>query len=179
MLLKQILTISTLVTGLTFSGNWKPDAAKAKISFSVKGPFGTVNGNFSGLQATIVFDEKDPSKATISASVDPKTVSTGVSLRNSDLRKKEEWFNADKYPRISFKSKKIEKSDKDYKLLGDLTIKNVTKPVEIPFSFIGKAGTGTFKGHFTIQRSDYGLGKPGGSVGSTITIDLTIPVKTG
>jgi len=165
----------SLMVGLT--GNWNADTAAAKITFSIKGPFGTVNGNFSSLKADIQFDEKNPGAGSISASVETKTVSTGVGLRNHDLTHKEEWFNSDKYPQMSFHSKKIEKTDKGYTALGDLTIKGVTKPAEIPFTFSGNGNSGVFKGHFTIKREDFNVGKPGGSVGSTVTVDLVVPVK--
>jgi polyisoprenoid-binding protein YceI len=178
MKLKQILTASSLFVGLSFSANWKADTTNAKIDFTVKGMFGKVHGSFKGLQATIQFNEKDLSASSMSASVDAKTVSTGISLRNSDLRNKEEWFNTEKYPKISFKSKKFEKSGSGYKVLGDLTIKGITKPVEIPFTFSDKNGSGVFKGQFTVPRAEFNLGKPGGSVGSIITVLLTVPAQS-
>lgn len=156
---------------------WNADAASAKISFSIKGPFGTVHGNFSGLKATLQFSEKDLAGSSLSATIEAKTVSTGISLRNSDLRNKEEWLNTEKYPVISFKSKKIEKTSSGYKVSGDLTVKGTTKPVEIPFTFTPSGNTGTFKGQFTINREDYKVGKPGGSVGNPISISLEVPVK--
>jgi len=177
MKLTPFLVKSALFAGLTFSGNWNADTANAKISFSVKGPFGQVHGSFSGLKADIKFDEKDPGGSSVSASVDAKTVSSGVGLRNKDLRNKDEWFNVAKYPLISFKSKKIEKTSTGYKATGDLTLKGITQPVEIPFTFSPASGSGVFKGGFTIKREDYKLGSPGGSVGSVVTITLEVPVK--
>jgi polyisoprenoid-binding protein YceI len=123
MKLKQIIASSTIIAALTLVANWNVDTANAKISFSVKGPFGTVHGTFTGLNATIKFDEKDVAGSSISASVDAKTVSTGVGLRNHDLRTEEEWLDTDKYPQISFTSKKIEKTDNGYKAMGELTLK--------------------------------------------------------
>jgi len=174
---KQFLTVSAVTLLLPGAGNWKADTAKAKVDFNLHGPFGTVHGNFTGLEATTNFNEKSLSGSSITASIDAKTVSTGVSLRNKDLRNKEEWLNTDKYPRITFKSKKIEKTDKGYKASGELTIKGITKPVEIPFTFTSKEDAGIFKGQFTIKREDYNVGKSGGSVGDLITIILTVPVK--
>ncbi|HTB25018.1 MAG TPA: YceI family protein [Puia sp.] len=174
---KQILAASAIILIMPVAGNWKADTANAKVNFTVHGPFGTVHGSFTGLTATINFNEKNLSGSSIEASIDAKTVSTGVSLRNSDLRNKEEWLNTDKYPRISFKSKKIEKTDKGFKAIGDLTIKGITKPAEIPFTFTNKESSGVFAGQFTVTRSDYNIGKPGGSVGAVITIILTVPVK--
>lgn len=174
---KKLFMVSVAIAGLSFAGNWQADATNSKINFSVHGPFGTVHGNFSGLQATIQFNEKDLAGSSIMASVDAKTVSTGISLRNSDLRNKEEWLNTDKYPRITFRSKKIEKTGNGYKASGELTIKGVTKPAEIPFTFTAKEASGVFKGQFNIKRTDYHLGKKGGSVGEEITIVISVPVK--
>ena len=172
-----ITTIITVMAGLIPAEHWNADAASAKISFSVKGPFGRVHGNFSGLKTTIQFSEKDLASSSLSATIEAKTVSTGISLRNSDLRNKEEWLNTEKYPVISFKSKKIEKTSSGYKVSGDLTIKGTTKPVEIPFTFVPSGNTGVFKGQFTINREDYKIGKTGGSVGNPISISLEVPVK--
>jgi len=177
MKLKQLITASALVTGLFVAGNWNVDSANAKINFSVKGPFGTVHGSFTGLKANIHFDEKDLGGSSVSASVDAKTVSTGIGLRNHDLRNKEEWLNTDKYPRISFESKKIEKEANGYKAVGMLTLKGATKPAEIHFTFTAKGDGGLFKGNFTIKREEYNVGKNGGSVGSEITLSLEVPVK--
>jgi polyisoprenoid-binding protein YceI len=174
---KQLLAASAIILILPATSNWKADTAKAKVNFTLHGPFGTVHGSFTGLEATIKFNEKDLSASSITASIDAKTVSTGVSLRNSDLRNKEEWLNTDKFPRISFKSTKIEKTANGFKANGNLTIKGITKPAEIPFTFSNKESTGVFTGQFTIKRGDYNIGKPGGSVGSVITIILTVPVK--
>ena len=178
MKLKELLTISALFVTLSPSTNWKVDTANSKIDFTIKGIFGTVHGSFTGLEATIQFSEKDLNSSSMTASIDAKSVSTGNSLRNSDLRNKEEWFNTDKYPRINFKSKKFEKTGDGFKVIGDLTIKDVTKPVEIPFTFADKDGSGVFKGQFTIQRTDFHLGTPGGTVGSVATIMLTVPAKS-
>jgi polyisoprenoid-binding protein YceI len=166
-----------LFAGLILAGNWTPDTANARIAFSIKGPFGAVHGKFSGLQADIRFNEKDPQGGSISASIETKTVSTGIGLRNHDLTHKEEWFNSDKYPKISFHSKKMEKTSSGYKATGDLTMKGVTRTVEIPFTFTPNGDAGVFKGRFTIRREDFNLGKSGGSVGSEVTIDLVVPVK--
>lgn len=177
MKLRQLITRSVLIAGLAVAGNWNVDTAGAKITFSVKGPFGTVNGSFTGLKATIKFDEKDPGGSSVQASIDPTTVSTGIGLRNHHLRTEEQWFNTDKFPLISFQSRKIEKTGAGFKATGELTIKGVSKLVEIPFTFTPNGTDGVFKGQFMIKRTDYNLGKPGGSVGEEITINLLVPVK--
>ena len=154
---------------------WNANASAAQIKFSVKGPFGTVHGNLSGLRSNILFDKDNLVASSIGASTDPKSINTGIKLRNRDLQK-EKYLNSDNYHSISFRSDKIQRSGTGYKAIGNLTIKGVTKHVEIPFSFSEKGNAGVFKGSFTIQREDYGVGKSGGFIGSTITIDLEVPV---
>jgi polyisoprenoid-binding protein YceI len=139
--------------------------------------FGTVHGHFTGLKSTIVFDEKDLAASSLSASVDAKTVSTGIGLRNHHVREEEQFLDANKYPRISFQSKKIVKTAGGFSADGELTIKNVTRPVQIAFTFQADGGNaGVFKGDFNIKREDYNIGKPGGSIGDQITIHLEVPV---
>jgi polyisoprenoid-binding protein YceI len=158
-------------------GNWKADASRAKVAFSVKGPLGTVHGTFTGLKATIQFDVKNPGAGSISASIDAKTVSTGIGMRNHHLQSEEQFLNTDKYPLISFHSRKIEKTGSGYTASGDLTIKGVTKPVQIPFTFTPGGNSGVFKGQFGIKREDFNIGKPGGSTGDDVTISLEVPVS--
>jgi polyisoprenoid-binding protein YceI len=177
MKLAQVILKSALVAGLTFAVNWNVDTANSKINFTVKGPFGTVNGSFGGLKATIKFEENDLPGSAIQANVDAKTVSTGIGIRNHHLRNEEEWLNTDKYPTISFQSKKIEKIATGYKALGELTLKGITKPVEILFTFTPNGNTGLFKGQFSFRREDFNVGKEGGSVGDMININLEVPVK--
>jgi polyisoprenoid-binding protein YceI len=172
----RITTLSVAMIWIPLAGNWIADAANAKILFTVSGPFGTVHGNFTGLKATIKFDESDLPGSSISASVDANTVSTGIGLRNHDL-KKEEWLNTDKYPVISFQSTKIEKTNAGFKAMGELKLKGIAKPIEIPFTFSPKANAGVFKGQFVIKRQDYNIVSTSKSVGNEISISLEVPAK--
>ncbi|HEV3413663.1 MAG TPA: YceI family protein [Puia sp.] len=168
---------SAIILGLLLATNWTVDPSSAKVEFSVKGPFGTVHGSFSGLKAAINFDPGAPAGGSIEASIDANTVSSGVGMRNHHLKTEEQYLNTDKYPRISYKSTRIEKAGSGYKAIGELTIKDVTKPVEIQFTFTPNGNTGVFKGDFTFKREDFHIGKEGGSVGDMITIHLEVPVK--
>src|SRR5262245_31132743 len=87
--------LKTIVT------SWNADASKAQIDFEVGGPFGKVHGSLSGLKSTIQFDENNLAASSFKASVDPKSISTGIGLRNRDLQK-EKFFDSDNHPLISF-----------------------------------------------------------------------------
>jgi polyisoprenoid-binding protein YceI len=168
---------SLIFFSLMLATNWTVDTANAKVGFSVKGPFGTVNGTFSGLEAVIQFDPNNLAGCSIRASINAKTVNSGIGMRNHHLQSEEQYLNTDKYPRITYKSSKIEKTGAGYKATGELTIKDVSKPVEIPFTFAPNGNAGVFKGSFTFKREDFNIGKSGGSIGDVITITLDVPVK--
>jgi len=171
-----IITLAFVLANFRLAENWKVKSKEAKVNFSVEGPFGTVHGSFSGLKATLDFDDKHPEKGSLSASVEVNTINTGIGLRNHDL-KKEKYFNAEKYPQISFKSKSIEKTAKGFKAEGTLTLKDVSKPVAIPFTFTANGSEGVFKGDFEINREDYNIGSKGGSIGSKVNIHLEVPAS--
>jgi polyisoprenoid-binding protein YceI len=171
-----IITLAFVLANFGLAENWKVKSGESKINFTVKGPFGTVHGSFSGLKANIDFDEKHPEKGTLSASVEVKTINTGIGLRNSDL-KKEKYFDAEKYPEISFKSKSIQKSDKGFKAEGTLTMKDVSKLVIIPFTFTENGSEGVFKGDFEINREDFHIGSKGGSIGEKVSVHLEVPAS--
>jgi polyisoprenoid-binding protein YceI len=177
MKLNTFFALALLAGILVLVPTWKPDTTASKVLFTIDGPFGTVHGKFTGLKADIKFSSDDLNGSSVNASIDAKTVSTGIALRNRDLRNKEIWLNTDKYPLISFRSRKFEKKGNEFIAIGELTLKGKTKPMEIPFTFNFKGNEGVFKGKFTINREDFDVGKKGGSVGKTISIDLTIPVE--
>jgi len=155
---------------------WTADAANAQINFVVGGPFGKVHGRLGGLKSLIQFDQDNLSASSFTASVNPKSIRTGIGLRNHDLQK-EKFFDSNKYPLISFQSEKIQKTGTAYNAIGSLTIKGVTRPVQIPFTFTEKGNSGLFKGSFTIHREDFGVGNKGGSVGNDVDITLEVPVS--
>jgi polyisoprenoid-binding protein YceI len=172
-----LIALLSMIPGMLPADNWDADAEKAKINFTVDGPFGKVHGSFSGLKSTLQFSETDLASSSISASIDPNSVKSGIGLRNTDLRNEEVWLDTKKYPTISFKSQKIQKTATGFEVLGELNLKGTAKSVTIPFTFTSSGNTGIFKGNFSIKREDYHLGKPGGSVGSVIDITLEVPVK--
>ncbi|HEV8506303.1 MAG TPA: YceI family protein [Chitinophagaceae bacterium] len=176
MKLLLLIPLFIVLPELLLTGNWNADTANAKITFTVDGPFGTVDGSFTGLKATFQFDANDLPGSYIKATVDPATVSTGNWLRNHHLRSEDQFLNTSKYPLLGFTSTKIEKTPTGFKATGNLSLKGITKPIEIPFTFSNSGNSGFFKGQFAIQRMDYNIGTEGGTVGNTITIHIAVPV---
>jgi polyisoprenoid-binding protein YceI len=158
--------------------DWDISTAKEKIGFQIKGPFGTVNGQLSDLKGQIIFDEAQPEKSSFKVNLSVSTLKTGIDKRDKDL-KSASFFDLAKYPLVSFVSKKISKTSSGFEVVGDLTIKNKTKEVTIPFTFSGSGESGTFKGHFTLNRLEYGLGDSSVLVGNTASINIEVPVTKG
>ena len=143
---------------------YKIDAAHSEITFKVKHLMITnVTGSFTKFDATLEAEKADFTDAKISFEADVNSISTNNEQRDGHL-KSDDFFAADKFPALSFVSSALTQVDgSDYKLAGDLTIKGVTKPVELAVEFGGTATDpwGQSKAGFEvsgkIKRSEFGL----------------------
>ena len=143
---------------------WQLDPSHSSIGFSVrhlmiatvKGSFGTFESSFSG-------NEGDLKDATVSAKIDAASIDTSNDQRDGHLRSPD-FFDVEKYPSITFAGKRIVgDAFGDFKLVGDLTIRGVTKEITLDASFEGRAKDpwGNSRLGYTakgkINRSDFGL----------------------
>lgn len=143
----------------TVNTNWKIDPLHSEIEFKVKHMMiSTVTGSFTEFDATVESEKENFGDAKFNFSTKIDSINTKNGDRDTHL-KSEEFFNAEKYPTLSFKSKSFDGE----KMVGDLTIKNVTKEVVLDVDFNGiavdpygqtKAG---FEAEGTISRKDFDL----------------------
>lgn len=132
-----------------------------------------VEGYFKGLNADIRFDPAQPGLSQISGGIDANTISTGKKMMNSHAKSKKA-LDAENYPVIWFKSKKITGQGDSFEAIGDLTIKDVTREIKLPFTFSTTASGATFKGRIRLNPRDYHVKKAG--VPGTLEIELEVPV---
>jgi len=165
--MKKITLMAALVamTATAFAQqNWKIDAAHSKVRFTTKYlVISDVDGEFKKFDGKVTSSAADWSDLQASVSVDVNSISTDNEMRDGHL-KSDDFFNAEKYPTMTFKSTGIKSlGNKKYTLTGLLTIRDVTKPVTIPLVYGGtvtdpwgniKAG---FKASGSINRQEYGL----------------------
>lgn len=143
---------------------WVLDPAHSLIEFSVKHMMiANVKGRFSGVEGVIYADLPDLTTAEIEVTVDAASINTAEPQRDQHLRSAD-FFDVEQYPRLTFKSKKIERAGGgEYKLTGDLTIHGVTKEVvfDATFEGQGKDPWGNERAGFSaetkIDRKDFGL----------------------
>ncbi|MCB0477922.1 MAG: YceI family protein [Crocinitomicaceae bacterium] len=168
--MKKTLFIAFLLSTIFSVGQeLKVNAESAKIGFNFINE--STKGTLKGLAATIKFDVSNLSVASISGTVDVSTISTGNGTRDKHL-KSGEYFDAAKYPKISFKSSSITKDGNGYKMVGKLKIKDVEKEVTFNFTYEGKV----FKGKATIYSSDFGISMKKKREMNQVDISIEIPV---
>lgn len=155
---------------------WKQVKPGTKVNFKIKNTGLTVNGHFTGVAATIKFNPKSLGTSSITASLKTETIKTGISARDKHLRN-EDYFYAEKYPKIIMKSKSFSKSSNG-KYIGkfSLTMRGITKEVTVPFTFTKKGSNAVFKGSFKINRLNYKVGGKSWVLSNTAVIDLNIEV---
>ncbi|HHP4819977.1 TPA: YceI family protein [Acinetobacter baumannii] len=145
--------------------------------------FSTPSANFSDIQGVIKVDNAKPANSSVNVTIPLSSVNTNVPALDKEFQE-EAWFNAAKYPNITFKSTKVETKDKKhFKITGDLTVKGITKPVvldavlnkqgEHPMAKVPAIG---FNATTSFNRSDFGLGNYVPNVGDKITVNITTEV---
>ncbi len=168
-----------LITVSTYSQTeWK--LVKSVVTFHIKNAGATVTGTLDSMTAHIKFDDANFFKSSIEASVRSNSIETGVALRNHHLRE-ETYLDVAKYPKITMVSTLFAKGEKSgqYKGYFNLTIKNTTKQVVVPFEFTESGNDATFKASFTINRRDYNVGTGIFIMGDDVNVDIEVRVVKG
>lgn len=182
------------VTGLSLAGTalqaqtstWTIDTAHSAINFQTKHlAVSTVRGSITGVKGSIVLDEKDITKSTVSATMESSTVTTSNDRRDTHL-KSPDFFDVAKYPQLSFKSTGIKRAGDKLQLVGDLTVAGVTKSITLdldgpapPQKGQGGKIISGFSATGSLSRKDFDFGQktPAGAAISNeikFTIDVEI-----
>ena len=166
--------------------SWDFDPPHCSIIFFVTHIFVKVPGRFDGFSGTVRFDPQNLEGSQIDVSVDMATVNTNVAKRDEDLRSPN-FFDTAKYPAMWFVSQRIvHKGGDQYVAEGDLTIKDVTRRIELPFTYDGSKPSplvpgkqvAGFESKFSINMLDYhvsdGKFQKMGALGDTVEILLNM-----
>ena len=165
--LRLLLVTGTMLAMPAFGQKttWKIDPVHTQATFQARHlSVTTIRGSISNVTGAVEWVPNDPSRDSVVATMDVKSVNTANDYRDKTL-KGEDFFNVKKYPQITFKSTSVRKSDSGYEVFGDLTIAGVTKPLileaENPAApqkgMEGGIVTG-LSATTTIKRSDFSFG---------------------
>lgn len=178
MLRKASTAIALFCVVTAFGQNYTPIDAGSKVRFVIKNFGINTGGTFDGLTGTITFDPSNLATANFNVSVEAKSVDTDLEARDNHLRKAE-YFDVEKYPKISFKSTKITTTNKEgyFFMFGIITIKNTSKEISFPFSQTSKDGGILFEGEFKLNRLDFGVGGKSFSMSDELNVELSVFAK--
>lgn len=159
------MTTTVAPTALSeLSGSWALDPAHTRIGFVARHAMVTkVRGAFNEFSGTATLDGANPSGSKVDVVIEGKSIDTRNAPRDEHLRSGD-FLALDQYPQITFNSTGVTVTgDSSFDLAGDLTIKDVTKAITIPFEFEGAAMDpfgnlrAGFEGSLVINRKDYGI----------------------
>lgn len=124
---------------LTQTALWKVDKAHSAVEFEVKHlMIATVRGRFREFDATLSIDEEAPENSWAEATIEVASIDTNVADRDAHLRS-DDFFNAEQFPHIRFKSTRVVRTgERTFRLIGDLTIRDVTREVELEGEYLGR-----------------------------------------
>jgi polyisoprenoid-binding protein YceI len=142
---------------------YKIDKGHSEVSFQIRHLVTNVRGRFNDFEGNINLDPQNLAQSSVDFRVKAASIDTGVADRDKHLRNAD-FFDVEKYPEITFKSKSIQAAGKDkYNVTGDFTMHGVTKQITLPVTFLGTAkdpwgGTRAgFETETTVDRKDYGI----------------------
>jgi polyisoprenoid-binding protein YceI len=162
------------------------DKAHSEVGFEVRHLLTRVRGRFTDFDGAIDYDPDAPERSTVTFAARTASIDTGEPQRDAHLRSAD-FFEADRYPSMTFVSRGIDRTDADrYVVTGDLTIRDVTRTIELPVTYLGAATDPWgneklgFEASITISRKDYGLAwnavlETGGFlVGDDVKVNLSL-----
>jgi polyisoprenoid-binding protein YceI len=169
MLQKSLIAVALLVALLAATApapvKYEVDVNHSNVGFSIPimGGLSRVSGKFTDFAVQIVYDEADITKSSVNATIKTASIDTGIEKRDAHLRTAD-FFDAEKYPEITFQSRRVERRGNQLMAHGIFTMHGVSKEVSIPFTITGKhtnpANQRTNIGisaRLTINRQDYGI----------------------
>lgn len=184
-----LYTLMFLMAGVSAQAaarQWTIDANHSSIHFGVKHIFSTVRGHFPDFEGKITFDPDDLAHSHFDFTVTVKSINTNNGKRDTHLRSND-FFAVDAFPVMTFKSSTItHKGDNNYVVSGDMTLKETTKTMDIPFTFHGtapnpfnkKEEVAGFDANFSLNRLDFGVGTGKflkmGVVGDTVQVHISV-----
>ena len=145
------------------AGDYAIDTSHSRLGFVARHAMVTkVRGHFTDFKATAHIDAENPAASSVELDIDVTSVSTGSPDRDGHLRSPD-FFDVESFPAMTFRSTEVSRDDDEWTITGDLTIKDVTRPVTIEFEETGSAvdpfgNTRVgFEGDVTVNRKDWGL----------------------
>jgi polyisoprenoid-binding protein YceI len=184
------MTTTAPQTAEIAGGTWTIDTNHSLIEFAaLHNTIAYVKGRFQKFSGTIQVDDQDLLKSTVDLTIDTKSLNSQAVPGREDLIHGEDMLDTNKFPEISFKSKRIQqKGANDFVINGDLTMRGVTKDVQVPLTFNGLVTTrmgpaAGFSGNLTLKLSDFQVPftrefEPGKRVvGDELKVELQIEAK--
>ncbi|MEB0260445.1 MULTISPECIES: YceI family protein [unclassified Mucilaginibacter] len=165
-----IAAIAFLIIGT--SALAQNNITKAKISFELKNLGIKTGGVIGGVQGNITFDPAKLATSKIEATADVNAINTDNDMRDEHL-KRDDYFDVQKYPKMSLSSVSFKKnSGNNFTGVFNLTVKGITKPIEVPFAYATVATGNLFKGSFKINRKDFKIGGNSMTMSDDVTINF-------
>jgi polyisoprenoid-binding protein YceI len=152
-----------MTTAVTATRTYEIDKSHSEAGFEVRHLLTRVRGRFTDFEGTIRIDDEKPELSSVSITIKAASIDTNEPNRDAHLRSAD-FFSTDEFPTLSFTSTAVNPAADDvYTVTGDLTIRGVTKRIEVPVSFLGRAKDPWgnekvgFDAQFTVNRKDFGL----------------------
>ncbi|MHB8208192.1 YceI family protein [Mucilaginibacter sp.] len=172
---KKYLPLLFLLFAMNFAiAQVKYTLTKATVTFQIKNMGINTSGNINDVQTNILFDAANLGSSSIEASANVKTINTDNDMRDEHLRG-DSFFDVATYPKITMKSVAIKhKSGNNYVGQFNVTIKNKTHLLDVPFTYIENGNTADFSGVLKLKRTDFDIGGSSMVLSDDVTVNIDV-----
>lgn len=165
-----------LLAAPALAANWQVEHDDSRVGFIGTQLGEEFEGGFEDFQADITFSPDNLEESAVSVVIDVASFTTGSADRD-ETAMGADWFNVEEYPQARFEADEFRRLDgNEYEAAGELTIKDVTREVTLPFTLDIQDGTADMSGRLTVDRTDYDLGTGDWASGETVGLEVTITV---
>lgn len=144
------------------ANTWQIDASHSELSFRIRHFVSKVRGTFGKWRGTVVADPQELGSGSVQIVIDASSIDTNHERRDADL-KSANFFEVEKYPEITFTSREVQVNGTDLTIIGDLTMRGITRPVTLTGEFVGSTEDNRgrrrigFEASTTVNRLDWGI----------------------
>lgn len=178
--LAACLALGLLFASPGYAAPYVFDTRRAEVRFAYSLPFSNGQGLFTGVSGTAEVNDAVPEKGSVDVIVDTRTLRASDSLSEGELRGSS-FFAVSKYPQMHFRSRSIRtKSANTYEIIGDMTVKGITKPIALHVELQPpNGGVRQMRALTRIRRSDFDMTAFALLVGDTVQIEIRAALVPG
>lgn len=170
-----LLLLSIPISAQTVKVAMEPNHSTIGFAVNIAGGVTRVTGKFMDFSLEMDYVDNDITRSSVLFTIQVRSINTGIDQRDDHLRS-EDFFDAEKYPEITFESSQIQKTGEGYEMTGMFAMHGVTREVTIPFQLTNDGGYPSARIRWSLNREDYGINYEHSSMKNFLAKEILVEI---